>query len=71
MHGDNCSKFFRWLCKLPFRLATCANYSQLVSKSGNRSCALCHSLSRALREQITWGRLNSSRTMVAMQHYRL
>ena len=63
MHGDNC-KFFRWFCTFPFRLATCANYSQLVSTTGNRSCALCHSLSCALREQITWGRLNSNRTMV-------
>ena len=63
MHGDNC-KTFRWFCTLPFRLVTCANYSQLVSTTGNCSCALCHSLSRALREQITWGQLNSNRTMV-------
>ena len=57
MHGDNC-KFFRWFCILPS--ATCANYLQLVSTTGNRSCALCYSLSRALREQITWGQLISS-----------
>ena len=61
MHGDN------WL-------ATCANYSQLVSTTGNRSCTLCHSLSHALRRQITswWGRLNSNlNTNDRMQHHRL
>ena len=42
MHGDN------WL-------ATCANYSQLVSTTGNRSSTMCRSLSRALRGQIRHG----------------
>ena len=37
MHGDNCIRRF---CILPFKLATCANYSQLVSTTGNRSCTL-------------------------------
>ena len=67
MHGDNC-KFFRWFCILPS--ATCANYLQLESTTGNRSCALCHSLSHALREQITWGRL-ISKSNDGMQHHRL
>ena len=53
-----------------FASATCANYLQLVSTTGNRSCALCHSLSRALREQITWGRL-ISKSNDCMQHHRL
>ena len=71
MYGDNC-KFLRWFCTLPFRLATCANYSQLVSITGNHSCTLCHSLSRALREQIKWGRLNSDfKSDDDMQHHKL
>ena len=63
MHGDNC-KFFRWFCTFPFRLATCANYSQLVSTTGNRSYALCHSLSK-LRGATKF------KSNDGMQHHRL